>query len=69
MRTPRKGRPRSKKGKALEPIDRTNDEAASDSHESGQPKATSYLLDMDLRAAKAHLRDILRKFRATKNGK
>lgn len=69
MRTPRKGRPRSKKRKDLDSTDRSNEEAGSEHHEPGQPEVTSYLLDMDLRAVKAHIRHVLRKFRATKKGK
>jgi hypothetical protein len=68
MRTPRKGRPRSKKGKDLDPTDRPKEEAGSENHTAGQPKVTSYLLDLDLRAVKAHLRHVLRRFRATKKG-
>jgi hypothetical protein len=69
MRTPRKGRPRSKKKKDPDPTDRSNEESDSEYHQDSQPKVTSYLLDMDLRTVKAHLRDVLRKFRATKKRK
>jgi hypothetical protein len=66
MRTPRKTRGGSKKGRDTDP---SREEAGSEYHEPGQPNVTSYLLDMDLRAIKAHLRHILRRFRARKKGK
>jgi hypothetical protein len=69
MRTPRKGRGGSKKERDTGPTDRSDKEAGSEHHQAGQPKVTSYLLDMDLRAVKAHLRHVLRKFRARKKGK
>jgi hypothetical protein len=69
MRTPRKVRGGPKKGKDTDPTDRSNKEVGSENHQASQPKVTSYLLDMDLRAVKAHLRHVLRKFRARKEGK
>lgn len=69
MRSPRKGRGGSKKERDAGPTDRSVKEAGSEHQEAGQPKDISYLLDMDLRAIKAHLRHVLRKFRARKKGK
>jgi hypothetical protein len=69
MRTPRKIRGGSKKQRNTGPIERSDDEAGSEDHQAGKPKVTSYLLDMDLRELKAHLRYVLRKFRARKKGK
>ena len=68
MRTPRKARSGSKKGKDTDPTDPSNEKAGTEYHEAGQPKVTSYFLDMDLRATKAHLRYILTRFRARKRG-
>jgi hypothetical protein len=69
MRTPRKSRRESKKERDIGPTDRSDKEAGSGHQQAGHPKPTSYLLDMDLRAVEAHLRHVLRKFRATKKGK
>jgi hypothetical protein len=69
MRTPRKGRGESKKERDSGPIDRSDKEAGSEHQQAGQPKVTSYFLDMDLRAVRSHLRHVLGKFRATKKGK
>lgn len=69
MRTPRKGGGGSKKERDTGPTDRSDKETGSEHQQGGQPKVTSYLLDMDLRAVKAHIRHVLGKFRATKKGK
>ena len=69
MRTPRKGRGGSKKESDTGSTDRSDEGTGSEHQQAGQPKVTSYLLDMDLRAVKAHIRHVLRRFRATKKGK
>jgi hypothetical protein len=69
MRTPRKGRGGSTRKRETGPAERPDMETGSEHQQAGQPKVTSYLLDMDLRAIKAHLRHVLGKFRAKKKGK
>lgn len=69
MRTPRKGRGESKKERDTGSSDRSDKEAGSEHQQAGQPKVTSYFLDMDLPAVKLHLRHALAKFRVTKKGK